>query len=582
VAQFEPTAEQKAIIEADPVSLAVVACPGSGKTATAVRRLAALRTRFDGSRGYMALLSYSNVAVDTFRDEYQRLTGSAGDSDRVIIQTVDSFITTYLLRPHGARVMKCNRTPFLVLGSEPFLASYSVGKGKDSFDIADVLLDRSSGKTVFYRKLKTGGTLQLSESIGIEIRQKALQLASIGGYTYTFGRAWALSLLHNEPRLAAFMAHRFPQILIDEAQDIGTFEAELLDLLADAGSVISLIGDVHQSIYGFNFANGSYLREFGSRDGVQSLPLSQNRRSQPAIVAFASALASTESKPTRVKSERLSGTYYWRYGNDQLPQLMSSWATALKAAEYDLSESAVLCRGGRLLATLLNGSDEMGQSAVKHFAAASAEFAQRGDIATTLEYCAKGVMLLIGDLPKSFISDLKAVDRELTAVQMRRLVWMLIRNPVKGIPSANLKAKSEWLPALKENLETWFELVETKTPYRRVDTWTHRVTAGKLPQDSPIVKVDVGQNEWSGLRFGTVHSVKGEGISAVMYLAKKQQVDALVEGTKSEEGRIGYVAATRARDLLVVAIPMATKPDVITSLHALGLEDWDSVKLSTG
>jgi superfamily I DNA/RNA helicase len=563
VALFEPTAEQRAIIEADPVSLAVVACPGSGKTATAVRRLAALRTRLDSSRGYVALLSYSNVAVDTFHDEYQKLTGRAGDGARVVIQTVDSFITTYLLRPHGARVMKCNRTPFLVLGSEPFLANYNVGTGQDSFGIADVLLDRSSKGTVFHRKLRSGGQQLLNEQTGNEIREKAKQLAAIGGYTYALGRAWALGLLKNEPRLAKAMAHRFPQILVDEAQDIGSFEAELLDILAASGSVVSLIGDVHQSIYGFNFANGSYLREFGAREGVQSLPLSQNRRSQPAIVAFANVLASTESQPTRDKSERLSGTYYWRYDKDQLPQLMSSWATALKAADYNFDESAVLCRGGRLLATVLTGSEEIGQSAVKHFAAASAEFAQRGDIATTLQHCAKGVMLLIDGLPISFISNLKTLDREATSVQMRRLVWMLIRNPVSGIPLANLKAKSEWLPALKANLETWFGSVEAKTPYRRVDTW--------------IIKVNFGQNEWSGLRFGTVHSVKGEGIPAVMYLAKKKQVDALVAGTHDEEGRIGYVAATRARDLLVIAIPKATKPDVVNSLKGFGLTDFESV-----
>jgi hypothetical protein len=389
-----------------------------------------------------------------------------------------------------------------------------------------------------------------------------------------------LSLLQKEPSLAATMAHRFPQILVDEAQDIGSFEAELLDLLASSGSVISLIGDVHQSIYGFNFANGTYLREFGSRNGVQSLPLSQNRRSQPEIVAFSNALASMDSKPSRDKSEKLSGTYYWRYDENQLPQLMSSWATALKAAKYDLSESVVLCRGGRLLATVLTGSDEIGQSAVKHFAAASAELAQRGDIATTLRHCTQAVMLLIDGLPDSFLSDLKTLDRDTTAVQMRRLVWMLIRDHASGIPLANLKAKSEWLPALKVNLENWLGLVETKTPYRRVDTWTHRVTAAQIPDDSPIVKVDFGQNEWSGLRFGTVHSVKGEGIPAVMYLAKKQQVDALVAGTQDEEGRIGYVAATRARDLLVIAIPKKTKLATINSLQGLGLADWDSVNLS--
>ena len=54
---FEPTEEQRAIIDADLVSLAVVACPGSGKTTTAVRRLKEIRRRLAGSRGYVALLS---------------------------------------------------------------------------------------------------------------------------------------------------------------------------------------------------------------------------------------------------------------------------------------------------------------------------------------------------------------------------------------------------------------------------------------------------------------------------------------------------------------------------------------------
>src|ERR1700712_4581444 len=126
---FEPTSEQRAIIDADLLSLAVVACPGSGKTTTAGRRLAEIRKRLASSRGYVALLSYSNVAVDTFRDEYRLLTGRTGEDDRVVFHTVDSFIATYLLRPHGARIMRCTRTPFLVQGGEAFLANYAVGEG---------------------------------------------------------------------------------------------------------------------------------------------------------------------------------------------------------------------------------------------------------------------------------------------------------------------------------------------------------------------------------------------------------------------------------------------------------------------
>jgi superfamily I DNA/RNA helicase len=577
---FEPTEEQRAIIDADLVSLAVVACPGSGKTTTAVRRLKEIRRRLADSHGYVALLSYSNVAVDTFRDEYRLLTGRSGDEDRVVFHTVDSFIATYLLRPHGARVMKCSRTPFVVLGAEPFLATYSIGSGKDRFGLDRVLLDRKpDGKTEYHQKFKGGGKKALDPQTSEFVRKQAIHLGEAGGYTYGFGRAWALALLRREPRLAAAVARRFPQILVDEAQDVGSFEAALLDVLANAGSVVSLIGDVHQSIFGFNFASGAYLREFAKRDGVLSLPLSQNRRSLPPIVKLSNALAGTDSKAHRELSDRLSGTFYWRYEDKQLPQLISAWATTLKAGKFEVSEGAVLVRGSSLLTRVSTGTKELGQSAVKHFAAAAAVREQRGDIAKALEHCANGVTMVVDKVPSSFVHDLKTPVGDGDLVAMRRLVWRLIRNPETGIPLGTLNAKDKWLPQLKKNLGNWLDLVEARTQYCRFAGWSNRVTTKGLP-DRPIVASDFGQNDWSGLRFGTVHSVKGEGIPAVMYLTVKGTLDALVAGTGDEEGRIGFVAVTRAQDLLVVAIPKKTSENVVNALQGFGLAEWGQAKLA--
>ena len=44
-------------------------------------------------------------------------------------------------------------------------------------------------------------------------------------------------------------------------------------------------------------------------------------------------------------------------------------------------------------------------------------------------------------------------------------------------------------------------------------------------------------------------------MDAVMYVADKRQTRALLDGTGTELGRIGYVAMTRARNLMVLAIP---------------------------
>ena len=582
VFEFQVTTEQQAIIDAPLKSLAVVACPGSGKTATAVRRVAEVRRRLEvaGSRGHIALLSFSNIAVDTFRDEYRQLRGRDGDSDNVVIQTVDSFLTTFILRPHGSRAMNCPRTPYLALGTEPFLSSFRFGDAKNPIGLDELAFDLENGKVAVHRRFKNGGAQRLDAALAKTAKQNVAALAATGAYTYGAGRIWALVLLKNEPRIAKALALRFPHILVDEAQDIGPFEGALLDGLSAAGSTISLVGDFHQSIYSFNFATGEYLRNFTSRADVLKLPLTQNRRSVESIVKAANLLAGTDSTHFRTLPARLTGTYFWRYDLKALPEFMSSWVSALDAAGYAIEEAAVLCRGSSLLAKLSNESSQIGKSAVKHFATAAIEREQSSDISKVLEHCAKGVLTIVSNLPNSFISDVKNMRGDADVKTLRRLMWPLIRTPATGIPRATLAARTSWLTELKKNLHEWLTLVEQETTFRREPTWNNRVTAAELPKKGPLIAVDIGQHDWSSLRCGTVHSAKGEGIPAVMYLTSKSDIDALVAGTGDEEGRIGFVAVTRGRDLLVVAIPSGTSDETISKLKASGFIESGPAQLA--
>lgn len=580
--EFKATPEQQAIIDAPLKPLAVVACPGSGKTATAVRRVAEIRHRLEvaGSRGHVALLSFSNIAVDTFRDEYLQLRGRCGDSDRVVIQTVDSFLTTFILRSHGSRTMNCPRTPYLVLGAEPFLSSFRFGDPKHPIGLDELAFNLENGKVVVHRRFKNGGAQRLDDTLAKVAKQKVVALAAKGAYTYGAGRIWALLLLKNEPQITKALARRFPHILVDEAQDIGPFEGALLDRLSAAGSAISLVGDFHQSIYSFNFATGEYLRKFADRADVLRLPLTQNRRSVKSIVSAANLLAGTDSTHSRTPPARLTGAYFWRYDVKTLPEFMSSWVSTLNAAGYSIDEAAVLCRGSGLLAKLTTETSEIGQSAVKHFASAAIEREQAADISKVLEHCAKGVLAIVSGLPDSFISDLKNMRGDADVKTLRRLMWPLIRTPAIGIPRATLAARTSWLTGLKKNLNDWLTLVEQRTTFKREPTWSKRVTAAELPSTGPLIAVDIGQHDWSALRCGTVHSAKGEGIPAVMYLTNKGDLEALVAGTDDEEGRIGFVAVTRGRDLLVVAIPSGTPDETSEKLKMRGFTESGPAQLA--
>jgi superfamily I DNA/RNA helicase len=70
----------------------------------------------------------------------------------------------------------------------------------------------------------------------------------------------------------------------------------------------------------------------------------------------------------------------------------------------------------------------------------------------------------------------------------------------------------------------------------------------------------------------TVHKVKGQSLEAVLYVAKKGHVRALLDGTRTEDGRIGYVAVTRARNLFVLAVPETGLSEFEIELQAKGLQ----------
>lgn len=77
------------------------------------------------------------------------------------------------------------------------------------------------------------------------------------------------------------------------------------------------------------------------------------------------------------------------------------------------------------------------------------------------------------------------------------------------------------------------------------------------------------------IRVDTVHQVKGESLDAVLYITTKEHAAALLAGVNSEVGRIGYVAVTRARNLLWVAIPANSLAELKPALLARGFQPHD-------
>lgn len=178
--------EQKEVVGQALTPLSVVACAGSGKTLTAIHRVAQMRSLLQ-TRGRVALLSFSNVAVDTFRGDYQALVeaGQLGrGSSGTIIETMDSFITTNILRPHGHRTMKCARSPYLVTGSEPFLSGFTFPAKPFPQHMRELNFELAGGQPSFYWRYQNSRT-----TVSVKVAQDLIERAGrLSAYTHDLGR----------------------------------------------------------------------------------------------------------------------------------------------------------------------------------------------------------------------------------------------------------------------------------------------------------------------------------------------------------------------------------------------------------
>lgn len=566
------SAEQQAIIDAPLVPLSVIACAGSGKTRTAVHRLAEVRKRLGEQRGRVALLSFSNVAVDTFRANYQVLARDlpAGiGRSRIEIDTLDGFITGNILRPHSHRTMGATQAAYLVTGSEPFLNGFTFKPDKFPIDISKMQVGIRHGALYFYYAYFDQITnLGTAYAAGIVER-----LGRTGAYTHNLGRYWCYRTLCEQPAILRALARRYPHILVDESQDIGSLHQAILELLVDAGVQISLIGDPHQGIYEFAGADGKFLAGYRDRAGVAAYALTRNYRSTPAILTLANKLSARADTAERQAPETHHGAFFVSYRNAERQQLIDAFQAKVVAAGLKPEESAIVCRS-RPLANELAGVDApAGQGLVKGFASAALLRDKRQDYLTSFKTVAGCVVGLLANPPQGLVTMITQPARYPEMRALRREFWNFTRNATTGLPSSTLVADTQWHPLLLVRVKELLEKLHTKFGFAATDNVGRKLARTNLPNEPLMTAEDLATGQGVRIRVDTVHQVKGESLDAVLYVAAKDHVLALLAGVDSEVGRIGYVAVTRARNLLWLAVPTNALKELRPALLASGFQE---------
>lgn len=573
--------EQQAIVDAVLGPMSVLACAGSGKTCTAVHRLASIRKRIGEHRGYVALLSFSNIAVTTFNTSYAELTkgmSSITAAHRIRIETFDSFLTTNILRPHACRTMGCPRTPYLITGSETFLqntqfqfwAVPAVGKAfpvpRDEIESVVVRLNNQGAATFHYQRHKSLLPIHNGPTV-------VARLGALGAYTHGLGQYWAYQTLIDQPAILRALARRYPHIVVDEAQDVVSVHQALLELLVTAGVQVTLVGDPSQAIYEFAGADGSYLREHATKFGVASHALTKNYRSVPLILATANALSKQHDIAHRSAPDNDHGAFFVGYREAQLDQLVDAFQTTLISAGLKTEKSAVVCRA-RGLANQLAGVDvAVGQGIVKGLASAAVLRDRRGDYYAAFKNVAACVVALLADPPGSLLVQVAQPARYPEWRPLTREIWAFTRDAAFGLPASTLVADAVWQPALLARIKDLLARIDAKLGLAPATNIGKKLSKRALPNAPLITSADLAGAQDTCIRIDTVHQVKGESLDAVLYIAKKSHVQALIAGVDTEVGRIGYVAVTRAKDLFWLGVPASALAELRGPLIALGFKE---------
>jgi DNA helicase-2/ATP-dependent DNA helicase PcrA len=553
---------QKSIVFEKTGRFVVRACPGSGKTYTVAAKLGHLIANWDSTSRGVAVLSFTNVAWKEIKKKLDENLEIQINYPHYL-GTLDSFINKYIFLPFGHLVMGCKNRPILV--GEPH-GTWSCGNYErdydqyfdcTSFNINDAIIPSIADMTRFHFSWKNNK--DGSENGHVKTVRLVKEKYWVSGYaTQADANYFSLKILEKYPNIAHSIALRFPDLIIDEAQDTSEIQMSIIDSLINNGlENIMLVGDPDQAIFEWNDARPNLFTDKYNEWKQLSIILDENRRSSQKICNATSQLTYLVNSPTAVTDEVKD--------YDHKPEIICYDPTDIQATldcflqlceqhhiEVNIDNVAVLYRS-KSIQNLIHAQPDQ----VKIPWVVGKYFTR--DLAKGKYIAVHGSMIEAYRLIERAV--FKGIKNRIYCTQIELDTWISSRGFIKH--RQEIMNIIGLLPEPEGSIRSW--IIQVNTIFTDNNISFRLSTKDDCP-DCSFDDLFKSAVSWgTDYRMGTVHTVKGETFEAVLLILKEKgggqgryYRTLLSQNYKTlddEELRIAYVGMTRPRKLLVIAVP---------------------------
>ena len=445
-------AAQRRAVSSPASTVAILAGPGSGKTHTLASRVVWLIEHHGFNPCDIIVATFTAKAAREMKERIDRLLGHVRE-DKVVLGTFHSIMRRYLVK-YG----RC-------IGLDP---KFGIADDGDSRAVIQRICKRhklscdAAGARAWISRIKAKGALgDVKDKKGQHVEAQDLQkcyeayqhhLETSKLLDYDDLLLLGVKLLRKNPSCVS----NVQAVLIDEYQDTNGIQYDLVKLLAQARSRITVVGDPDQSIYGWRSAEAAnlyrLLRDF---PGTYEVSLEENYRSSHYILHTALEVIKQDTKRYKkvLVPVRSAGT------KPTLRRLASQpveaeWAVGeikrvmmLSGGMMNYDDMAILLRSASLSRHL---ESALGKAGIPYRMVGGFKFYERAEIKILVDYLRviyqpdnSDALFRVLNVPKRGISDatVKALLEE--AETGSTTLWSLLVRHCRGVKTAKTNIRKE-------------------------------------------------------------------------------------------------------------------------------------------